>query len=75
MLQRAGSALIDMDVAHDLVALLLGAIVAVGTTAGSAWTVARMRHRDPDELPGLVNVLCLLVGLGVGLGIWWVTSR
>ena len=71
MLLRAGTALVD----HDLGTLLLGAVVAVVTTAGTAWIVARMLRQDADQLPGWVNVLCLLAGLGVGLAVWWTTSR
>ena len=71
MLLRAGSLLVD----HDLAALLLGAVNTVMTTAGAAWIVAKLMRQDADRLPGWVNMLCLLAGLGVGLAVWWATSH
>jgi hypothetical protein len=68
---RAGT----MLVGHDLVALLMGAVNAVVTTAGAAWILATMLRHEADRLPGWVNALCLLDGLGVGLAVWWATSR
>jgi hypothetical protein len=64
-----------MPLRNGLMALLLGAIIAVVMTAGTAWALAKLVRRDPDALPGWVNVICLMVGVGVGLGVWWVTSH
>ena len=68
---RAAGVLVD----HDLLVLLLGAVVAAMTTAGTAWMFARMRHDDADQLPGWMNALCVLVGLGAGLAVWWAMTR